>query len=270
MSKSLSRNICCLILGLFFWGVPLTGVTANQPVEQISCHKPQTQAHKLICEDPYLTALAIAVAKQYGILKKRLTLQPQEALDQEQAAWTHFRDSDCDTAFNKPFKNPQKEPKRLCLTNHFEQRLVTLENRLRSTGLQSGKENSDLLGEATSLLPSGHYFLTARYKAEAALSFGSELEIEPHKIKLGDEFCIEPTSQIYGVENYTFFRNFYDARHPGEFGWPERASARSLMLAINCSASSPAFPTLFLIGKPGTLGIVAGANGFLVFELNQP
>ena len=241
----------------------LTEAGADNSLERIHCNKPSTQAHKLICDDPYLKDLAKNMARSYSALRQRLVDQAKPALDKEQAAWVFFRDSDCDTAFNKPFKGPQKKPKRLCLTSHMEARLVILETRLSQLGRENATRSASLK-KATELLPFGAYKRKAQHGEGEDQIDG--LLFKKNRILVGDKLCLYPAIRTFGIENYFFFKNNFGIKDPGLFDWPNRAGSRSLAIKIHCRAGDLGYAGTFLIGKPGRIGLLINKTQFLIFE----
>ena len=217
----------------------------------------------IAASNPYRAIGCKVTADAFSGLRQRLIDQAKPALDLEQKAWTVFRDSDCDTAFNKPFKGPQKRPKRLCLTRHFEARLLTLEGRLKTLG-SSRVSKSANLRKATKLLPFGSYHLTAQHGTKSQVT--ANLTFDSDRIVLGDKLCLSPSIQPYGVENYFFFKNNFGIKDPGLFGWSNRSGARSLALEVRCGAGDLGYACVFLVGKPGTLGLMIDKSTFLTFK----
>ncbi len=256
------KSFLLVTLGLFLGA---TTALADPALERIACAKPTSQAHKLICNDPHLKRIVVDTSRTYAALRQRTFEQAKQALDNEQKSWRAFRDSDCDTAFNKPFKGPQKKPKRLCLTRHFEERLITLDQRLERVGAKKPSVTASLK-KAAVLLPNGDYQVVESYGNLGIAA--RRLHIAADKILFGENYCLAPQYELFGIENYFFFKNNFDVKDPGLLGWPNRSGARSLSVKVSCKSGSLGQASVFLIGKPGRVGLMADKTSFLIFEKN--
>ena len=68
------------LLCLLFCLTAASSVAAGEALERINCSKPNTQAHKLICNDPYLKTLAIDLGRAFQQLRQRTIDQAKPAL----------------------------------------------------------------------------------------------------------------------------------------------------------------------------------------------